>query len=243
MSTLTKSLIKDLKANSKGIFTIVLLLLGLIVNKVINETKTVEDIVFMVFATIVTFGIYILQIWVLGDSKNKKIDELVGFYTSKLSEAKDWYYSHERLSQIEKEYCKKNMETIWVASSNLDYETKKSPFYEAIKDNLKEGISYYYIIPQRKLPELKNRVNSLRNYCKNTSGKIEFIGLEEDGLFLFLSNIVIYNDKKTGEPEAFKELQIDERLENRAWVKINDNNPDFSRLISKFEESIKNKIR
>jgi len=244
----------------KVISVVLLCLSAFAISFVAGTEINIKQLIALSVLLLIVFVVYVSQLYIFNLSKNKEItniikqydtelqiksinysnelQKLVGKYESKLAQHSDWFFSHERLAGIEKDYRANKMDDIWIASSNLDYEKENSPFINAIKNNLKEGISYHYIVPKKQLRLLKIRVKSLQDFAKNTKGDISFIPVDDESLFLFLSNIVIYKDKTTDYPEAYKELIIDNELMKRAWMKVNENNSDFGELYSKFEEYV-----
>ncbi|MEM7087352.1 MAG: hypothetical protein AAF489_14285 [Bacteroidota bacterium] len=212
---------------------------GYIINIFKGKDINANEVLILIGLIVALIVVHLFQVYIISHSKNEQLKKIIGRFDSILAEREDWFYSHKRLAGVEKDYCNDNLRNIWVASSNLEYEQGDSPFVDSIKDNLREGINYYYIIPKAKYDDLKICVEGLEEFSKTTKGKIKFIPVKDKSLFLFLSNIVIYKTESQP-PNAYKELLIDKNPFNRGWMKVSESNPDFGNLYSKFKEHVAN---
>ena len=198
-----------------------------------------------IIISITVFGLlilslYIIQLWLLNNSKNEQIEETINKFQSETVKLKDWYYSHERLARVEEKLLKAEVEEIWVVSNKLEYEKKGGKFRSAIESNLEQGIKYKYIIPID--PTIAKTAKSLKDGFGNEANKIEVIPIPFD-TFDYPSDIVIYNPESTDDGEngssMFMELKITEDIEQRGWIKIHES--QVEKILDHIERDVKNR--
>lgn len=150
----------------------------------------------------------------------EKIDEITSSFTSEKAKNESWFVSHFSLGIKEEKMKKENIDEIWVVSRELNYEKPESLFREAIIDNLNEGILYHYLIPDdSRYKRIAEKIKKQLGKENKDKIKIHPIPLAE---FNYLSDIVIYDPMDKCDTQGFMELIIHDKIENRGWIKIQE---------------------
>jgi hypothetical protein len=212
------------------------------IGKTLFEKEKVEA---SVIIPIIVFGlivllIYVIQLWLLSNSKNEQIVETISKFQSETSKLKDWYFSHERLARVEEKLLESEIKEIFVVSNKLEYEKKGGKFRSAIESNLAKGIKYKYIIP--KDPTIAKTAKSLKAGFGNESNKVDVVEIPFD-TFDYPSDIVIYNPQSSDDGEKgsamYMELKITEDIEQRGWIKIHES--QVERILDHIDRDTKNR--
>jgi hypothetical protein len=115
----------------------------------------------------------------------------------------DWLVPNERLMEIEKRV---KCDTVWIITASLEEEISATLFAPIIKNNLKKGIKYRYLVPDD--PVLRGRANNLKAALGDHHDlSFEFIN---DPLFKVISmqDFAIYLSER--DSQAYMNLPIRE---------------------------------
>lgn len=230
--------IPDIVTTSSGYIVAVIVYISKNFNE--NEEVKVSVIILIIVCGLIVLGMFIIQLWLLSNSKNEQIREVISKFQSETSKLKDWYFSHERLALVERKLLESDIKEIWVVSNKLEYEKIDGKFREAIEANLKKGIKYKYLIP--KIHAIATTAKSLKTGFGNESSNIEVIEIPYD-TFDYPSDIVIYNPLSTDDGEncsaMYMELKIAEEIDQRGWIKIHES--QVEKILEHIDSDIKNR--
>jgi hypothetical protein len=126
-----------------------------------------------------------------------------------------WLYSDRQLRNIEKK--KKNSKEIWIVSPDPSDDTGDSPWKKVIKDNLEDGMIYYYFSPDSET--LAGAIKGLKTVFRNNLDKCFVYKLESaDYERLPYGHMVIYDPhNEHNETDSYAEIETNEK---GWWVKL-----------------------
>jgi hypothetical protein len=135
------------------------------------------------------------------------------------SVSSNWQFSEQNIAAFEQSV--KDESEIWVVSANLDHDAFKGALADAVACNLKRGISYTYVVPQK--DDIYPRVDAIKNLHSSSNLPPKFRFVERDEFDnITETNITIYNPVATKESdsEVFIELPIDREPSKRLWARV-----------------------
>lgn len=103
----------------------------------------------------------------------------------------NWLVRTKELAELETSFSKKEVDEIWLVTSDLLDDALEGPFFEVVQRNLKKKIRHVYFAP--KTPEIEGRYAAIANKHGN-SEYLNIIYLPTDFFFLVTNlDIVVYN--------------------------------------------------
>lgn len=247
------SISETIKKNIDKITSVFLAIAAVLSKEVYDIYKDPEhnswgfSIFLIIILIIIVLVLYSIQLYIISLNKdeqyeemfneqNSKINELINKFQSDSAKIKDWFYSHERLAIVEEKLINKNTTEILVISNNLEYEKLGSIFRSSIESNLKEGIKYKYLIPNKN--SIKTTAKSLKNGFGHESNKVDVRVIPEQD-FTYPSDIIIFNPESVFDDERktqiYMELKIDESINDRGWIKIHSSQVEMIKESIEFD--------
>lgn len=170
------------------------------------------------------------------DENIEKLDSLRELMQNIAShESLSWLINENQLLQIEN--SKKNCKEIWIVSPDPSDDTGNSPWVAIIRDNISNGITYYYIAPETDF--LDGAIKGLKSVFRSNLGKCYVLKLDfKEFKMLPHEHLVIYDPHNHhDESECFAELDVEEV---GWWICLpkNKHNKVVAKLLPLIEKSI-----
>ncbi len=120
-----------------------------------------------------------------------------------------WLLNEAQLLQVEK--SKRKCKEIWIISPDPSNDTGNSPWVEVIRDNINNGITYYYIVPTTDY--LDGAINGLKTFFRRRLEKYRILKINMEGYnALPHEHLVLYDPQNQyDETGCFAELDIEEK--------------------------------
>lgn len=146
----------------------------------------------------------------------EKLSDIKESYEKLVTHQKiEWLLNDDQLLTVEqlKRCCKE----IWIVSPDPADDTGDSPWTAVIKQNIQDGISYYYISP--KSPSLDGAIKGLKTIFRDNLDQCMIVKLKpSDYEKLPHEHLVIYDPHNDhGESDSFAEIDTEEK---GWWVKL-----------------------
>jgi len=127
----------------------------------------------------------------------------------------EWLFNEKQLLTIET--SKKGSKEIWIVSPDPSDDTGDSPWTKVIKQNIKDGINYYYISP--KSDSLEGAIKGLKSVFRDNLEMCKIVKLEpSDFERLPHEHLVIYDPHNDyNESDSFAEVDT---VEKGWWIKV-----------------------
>lgn len=206
-----------------------------ILNK--NGQWSTEELIVAVITGACAFGTALIVAFYIQDGNYSRIEEtmveiegrynaMLKHYSDQLQRFNAWYYSHQSLNFFERALPKEAPQRIWVVSRKLEYESDDGLFAESIRQNLRSGWQYEYIIPNHR--EVRGIAKQRKNEWDELDGKTGevTVWLLDDKDFDYLSDLIVYNppkvreqtSQKLGPTKVFMELLTSKIPADRGWL-------------------------
>lgn len=143
-----------------------------------------------------------------------------------------WLLSDKQYIKVEKDFCGKS---VWVISPDLKNVATKYDFEILVKNNLRKGVNYTYIIPTEKSKDSDLNIRkadlitwyaTFKKGLGMDKGQLLFTPINSSHFDLFLeTHIVILNTNNVSERGIYLQLPYDQNGEDEGgyWIKLAQN--------------------